>query len=133
MQQLAAVTETSALEGLRVLVVEDESLVAMQLEDMLLDLGCAVVGPAMRLSRALEMAAEAGIDIAILDVNLGGERVYPVAQMIRDRKIPIVFATGYGRAGVDAVWHDCPILQKPYTENQLAEMMGLAMTPRTPA
>ncbi|MEF2073858.1 response regulator [Consotaella aegiceratis] len=114
-------TETLPLAGLRVFLVEDEALVAMQLEDMLIDFGCEVVGLAMRLNKALEMLEQLhDIDVAVLDVNLGGERVYPVAEKLCGRGVPIVFATGYGRSGVDVDWRHCRILQKPYTSNQLA-------------
>ena len=108
------------LKNVKVFVVEDESLVAMQLEDMLCDLGCDIVGLAMRLNRAHEML-DAGIevDVAILDVNIGGEKIYPVAERFRRTCVPIVFATGYGRSGVEEEWHGCPILQKPYTTEQI--------------
>ena len=113
------------LNGVKVFVVEDESLVAMQLEDMLDDLGCLVVGTAMRVSgahRLIDSGIE--IDVAILDVNIGGETVYPVAERMREAGIPIVFATGYGRCGVEERWHDCPILQKPYTIQQIEASIG---------
>ena len=119
------------LQTLRVFVVEDESLVAMQLEDILADLGCAVVGMAMRLSRALEMLETIKeIDVAILDVNLGGEKVYAVAETLRGRGVPMVFATGYGRGGVLAEWQSRPVLQKPYTDAQVAQVLVEAVTPR---
>ncbi|WP_245413457.1 response regulator [Mangrovicella endophytica] len=109
-----------ALQGLRVFIVEDESLVAMQLEDMLFDFGCDVVGLAMQVARGIEMAAAAeALDVAILDVNIGGQKVYPIAELLRRNGVPIVFATGYGRAGVEAEWQDCPVLQKPYTADQV--------------
>ena len=117
-----------ALTGLKVFAVEDESLVAMQLEDMLYDFGCEVVGVAMRLNRALEMAAALSeIQCAVLDVNIGGDKVYPVAERLRDRSVPIVFATGYGRVGVNAEWQFCPIVQKPYTAGELAAHIAAAM------
>ncbi|BDA85624.1 response regulator [Aureimonas sp. SA4125] len=113
--------------GLKVFLVEDESLVAMQPEDMVADLGCDCVGLAMKLSRALDMLdVIAAIDVAILDVNLGGDKVYPVAERLRQRNVPIVFATGYGRAGVDAAWQSCEVVQKPYTMEQIASAVGLA-------
>jgi CheY-like chemotaxis protein len=117
-----------ALTGLKVFAVEDESLVAMQLEDMLYDFGCEVVGVAMRFNRALEMAdALPQVDFAVLDVNIGGDKVYPVAERLRARGVPIVFATGYGRAGVDAEWHGCQIVQKPYTAKELATHIQAAV------
>ncbi len=120
-----------ALTGLRIFAVEDESLVAIQLEDILEDLGCVVAGFAMRVDRALEMLdATPAIDAAILDMNIAGVKVYPVAERLRERRIPIVFATGYGLNGIEAEWHVYPILQKPYTVDQigraLAESLDLA-------
>lgn len=89
------------LAGARVLIVEDEAIVAFMLEDMLVELGCAVVGPALRLADALRLVEEeAGIDAAILDVNIGGERSDRVAEALTRRRIPFVFATGYGRQGM---------------------------------
>jgi len=112
----ATSTNAEALQGLKVFVVEDESLVAMQLEDMLLDANCEVAGMAMRVNRALEMLEDApAVDVAILDVNIGGDKVYPVAERLRALRVPMIFATGYGRAGVEPEWQESPILQKPYT------------------
>ena len=112
--------ESIALKDVKVFVVEDESLVAMQLEDMLFDMGCEVVGLAMRLNRAHEMLdAGVKVDVAILDVNISGEKVYPIAERFREAGVPIVFATGYGRSGVEEEWQECPILQKPYTTKQI--------------
>jgi CheY-like chemotaxis protein len=122
--------DAAHLQRLKVFVVEDESLVAMQLEDMLLDLGCDVVGLAMRVGRALEMlSAAASVDVAILDVNIGGDKVYPVAEALRARGVPILFATGYGRAGVEPDWQSYQILQKPYTSQEIAEKIQLSVAP----
>ncbi|MCQ0986671.1 response regulator [Jiella marina] len=111
---------------MRILVVEDESLIAMQLEDMLLDLGCEVVGPASRI-RAAQQLLDSGVEIdcAVLDVNISGELVYPVAKRLDEAGIPIVFATGYGREGVEPHWRDHPILQKPYTIDQIGASISL--------
>lgn len=117
------------LDGLKVFVVEDESLVAMQLEDMLCDFGCEIAGLAMRIARAEEMLKGGlEVDMAVLDVNISGEKVYPIAEMLRDRGVPIVFATGYGRGGVEACWHTCPILQKPYTADQVEQTIRAALS-----
>lgn len=106
----------SELQGLTVFVVEDEALVALNLEDMLSDLGCTIVGPAMRVATARQMLSEAfEADIAILDVNVAGEVVFPVAEELASKGIPIIFATGYGQAGLPEAWHGNTILQKPYT------------------
>tara|TARA_R110002020_G_scaffold327715_4_gene543672 strand:+ start:531 stop:896 length:366 start_codon:yes stop_codon:yes gene_type:complete len=113
------------IEGMRVLVVEDESLVALQLEDMLLDMGCHVVGPAMRLRAAGELLdSGVGIDCAVLDVNVSGEMVYPIAERLAEMGIPFIFATGYGRDGVDQRWTAVPILQKPYTSEEIGESLA---------
>ncbi len=118
------------LKGLKVFVVEDESLVAMQLEDMLMDFGCDLVGLAMRVNRAMDMLATvAEIDVAILDVNIGGDKVYPVAEALRARHIPIIFATGYGRAGVEPEWQSYEILQKPYTALEVGETIAVLALP----
>lgn len=122
--------ESSRFQGLKVFVVEDESLVAMQLEDMLLDLGCDLVGLAMRVVRALEMVdAAPRIDVAVLDVNIGGDKIYPVAERLREKGVPIVFATGYGRAGVEPEWQSYEILQKPYTMNEVAAKIAMSAAP----
>lgn len=109
-----------AERGLRILLVEDEMLVAMNMEDMLLELGHELAGLASRLGPALELAREAAFDAAILDVNLAGERSFPIAELLAGRGIPFLFATGYGRQGVDAAWRDRPVLQKPFREAELA-------------
>jgi CheY-like chemotaxis protein len=83
----------------RVLVVEDEMTIALLIEDMLTDLGHEVVGLAMRLPQAMELAATAIVDLAILDVNLDGRMSFPVADLLSARGVPFVFATGYGSAG----------------------------------
>lgn len=105
--------------GKRVLVVEDEVIVAMQLEDLLSDMGCHVVGPACRLEDALELAEAGPLDAAVLDVNLNGRSVCPVAERLHARGVPIVYATGYGLAGCKGL-PEGPVLQKPYLPADLA-------------
>jgi CheY-like chemotaxis protein len=108
----------------RVLVVEDESLVAMLIEDMLSDLGYEVVAVAGRLDQALETARGVGADLAILDLNLDGRRTDAVAEVLRARGIPFIFATGYGAAGVAAEWRDVPVVQKPFQEADLSAALA---------
>jgi CheY-like chemotaxis protein len=109
------------LRGLRLLLVEDEAIVAMMLEDMLADLGCVVVGVAGSVASGLAMADEAApLDGAVLDVNLGGEAVYPIAEALRARGVPFVFSTGYAGAGVAAAYAGVPVLAKPYGPRALA-------------
>lgn len=117
-------TQPADLNGLRVLVVEDEMMVSMLIEDMLSDLGCQVVGPASRLDEALELARIGGIDCAVLDVNLGGQPIFPVADLLRERGAPFAFATGYGDAGLRDVDRGTPVLQKPFRESDLARVIG---------
>ena len=110
------------LEGCRVLLVEDESLVAMLAEDMLLDLGCEVV-VAMRLDKALALAGSESFDFAVLDVNLGDARSYPVADLLFARCTPFLFATGYGKKGLEAPYQGVPVLQKPYHAAPLEHLL----------
>ncbi|WP_375408108.1 response regulator [uncultured Methylobacterium sp.] len=115
------------LNGARVLVVEDEAAISMLLEDMLLDFGCIVVGPAARLATALEMAEAEAFDVAILDVNVAGEPIYPVAEAIVRRAMPLVFSTGYGGAGIREPFRECPVVQKPFSQADLKRTLIAAM------
>jgi CheY-like chemotaxis protein len=108
------------LAGKRILVVEDEALVAMLIEDMLIELGCAVVGPAMRLQHALQLAETGAIDAAVLDINLGGTRSDPVAEILERRLVPTLFVTGYGQAGRS---RNDRVLQKPYRKCELGDAL----------
>lgn len=111
------------LEGLRVLVLEDEPIVAMMLEDMLIELGCEVVGPASNIADGLALAEGGAFDVAVLDININGERSDAIAYALDRRGTPYMFATGYGSAGVP----DClsrGVIQKPYTLDQLAEALA---------
>lgn len=111
------------LSGRRVLVVEDEMLVAMLLEDMLTDLGCTPVGPAGDIEDALRLVENARFDMAILDVNLNGHGSYPIADALKARGVPFAFATGYGADGVSAGYADAPTLQKPFLQADLARVI----------
>jgi CheY-like chemotaxis protein len=121
-------TEPSLI-GMRILVVEDEMMVAMMLEDMLTDLGCDVI-KARRVAKAIQLVAAGEIDGAILDVNLGGESVYPVAHELQERSIPFIFSSGYGAGGIAPEYRDRPTLSKPFLEKELAPMLADAIQSR---
>jgi CheY-like chemotaxis protein len=112
------------LQGLRVLVVEDEMMVSMLIEDMLSDLACVVVGPASRLDEAIELVGRVELDCAVLDVNLGGQPIFPLADLLRERGVPFAFATGYGDAGLRDADRGSLVLQKPFREGDLARVLG---------
>jgi DNA-binding response OmpR family regulator len=105
---------------MRVLVVEDELMIRMLLQDMLDDLGHTLAGEAGRLDEALALAEEADFDIAILDVNLNGQPISPVVEVLIARGLPFVFATGYGQRGVPEPYRMIPTLQKPFQADALA-------------
>ena len=116
--------DSSNLAGLKVLVVEDEMLVAMLVEDMLADLGCEVVGPVAELDEAMSLAESAAIDLALLDVNLGGKPIFPVADALKARGVPFAFASGYGEAGLSEEHRGAAVLQKPFREADLARALN---------
>ena len=109
--------------GLRVLVVEDEAMVSMWIEDTLALMGCEVVATASRLDAAMDKARTTTPDVALLDVNLAGQVSYPVAELLRARGIPFVFATGYGTSGRPAGLENALVLTKPFQMEQLAEAL----------
>jgi DNA-binding response OmpR family regulator len=116
------------LQDCRILIVEDEMMIAMLLEDMLLDLGCTVVGPGSALEPALELAtADDALDAAILDVNLAGKPVFPVADVLRAKGVPIIFSSGYGDAGLRDVDRGAQVLQKPFRAGELAMALKAAL------
>ena len=108
------------LAGLRVLVVEDEGSVALLIEDMLEELGCQVTASVATLAKALNAARADSFDFALLDVNLDGELVFPVAEILKRRQLPFVFSTGYGRMGVPEAFKECEVLNKPFTIEELS-------------
>ena len=120
--------ELNLLKGRRVLVVEDETMIALLVEDMLDELGCAVVGPAHALDVALDLArTEDGLDAAVLDVNLAGQPVFPVADALRAKGVPAIFSTGYGEASLREADRGSPVLQKPFRAGDLAKALTAAL------
>ncbi len=113
--------------GLRVLVVEDEALIAMMIEDYLLDMGHEVVGPVSRLEAAVETARSGRFDCAVLDVNLSGRKSFPVAAALDAQSIPFVFATAYGADGLGPDYGERPILRKPFSAADLKLALAAAM------
>ena len=110
----------------RVLVVEDEVLVGMLIEEMLQALGCELVALATHLDEALSLAHTARFDFAVLDINLNGKQSFPVADVIRTRGLPFVFATGYGSRILSEPYTDTPILQKPFSLDELRRTLERA-------
>ena len=114
----------------RVLVIEDEVIVAMMVEDMLSELGCKVAAIATHFTQALELAQALDIDFAVLDVNLNGKLSLPVADALAARGIPFAFATGYGGKALSGAYAIAPTLQKPFQIEDLSEVLrrsGLAV------
>ncbi len=111
------------MKPLRVLLVEDEGLVAMMLEDLLADLGCEVAASLASVREALEWIEAGGsADLALLDVNLNGEPAFPVAEALRAHGVPFAFATGYG-ADHDPRFKDAPLLSKPIRQERLEALL----------
>lgn len=105
-----------------ILIVEDDMMLALLLEDQLADLGYRTTKVA-RVASAIRIAASAAIDGAILDVNVAGDPIYPVAAALRARSIPFAFVTGYGNGGLHVEYRDNPMLGKPYSLGELERVM----------
>jgi CheY-like chemotaxis protein len=121
-------TATRDLQGIRVLVVEDEPIICLMFEDILLDLGCRVLGPASSLEQAFAIVhSGGGIDVAILDVKLGRQSVFPIARALADRGVPLVFSTGMGAEGLPDEWRGCSAIPKPTTITAVAEGLQQAL------
>jgi CheY-like chemotaxis protein len=117
----------------RILIVEDDVMIRMLLEDMLVDLGYVVASSVGRIDEAIAIARDGDFDIAVLDVNVGGELVYPVAEVLAARGVPFAFSTGYGERGMPEAYRDRPTLQKPFQldglEQALTRLMPKAEQP----
>jgi CheY-like chemotaxis protein len=116
--------EGGSPKRLRVLVVEDESIVAMLMEDMLADIGHEVGAVASTMDAAMEQATSGSFDVAILDVNLDGKPSYSVADVLIARGVPVVFATGYGARGHDQRFATAPVLPKPFPVDSLRVVLS---------
>jgi len=113
----------------RVLLVEDEALVGMMIQDTMSDCGFQIVGPVCTMADALKAARDDDFDAAILDINLGDELVYPVADILVERGVPFIFVTGYDADGVDRRFRDVPVLQKPVEQEMLQRLFARARAP----
>jgi CheY-like chemotaxis protein len=111
----------------RILIVEDEALVAMLIEDIVLDLGHEIAAIAGRLHDGLAKAQTLELSCAVLDLNLNGERTYPIAEALKRRGVPFLFVTGYGASGLGPGWEDEIVVQKPFQPYELARGLSRAM------
>jgi DNA-binding response OmpR family regulator len=109
-------------------MVEDEGLVGLLLEEMLSELGYEIAGYAQCIEDALQLAAEADYGLAILDVNLNGVTSFPVAEIVRNRKIPLVFATGYQQSNFQLSFQGAPSVQKPFSKVALSAAIAAALS-----
>lgn len=123
----------SPFSGHRVFVVEDEMIVAWLLEDMLVELGCIVIGPAASVKEALAMIDAEAIDVAVLDVNLNGEMSYPIADALIARDVPFVFVTGYDKDRMLDGYRTFPVLQKPFHRAELTVTLAKLLSPKEPS
>lgn len=115
------------LRGIRVLIVEDEFLVAIQLEDTLSALGCEVLEPAHSMDEAEKAVAQHEFDVAVLDINIAGRAIYPIAEILGARGIPFIFTTGYSREHIEEAWREAPTLRKPYLALELRRVLEQAL------
>jgi DNA-binding NtrC family response regulator len=122
------------LAGKQVLIVEDETLIAMLLEDMIRDLGGIIAATASRVDRARQIIEDSSVrlDLAVLDVNIAGEPVFPLASLLSERGVPFAFSTGYGSATLPEPWRGRPTLHKPFTLEQVGSVLAKALAASKP-
>ena len=121
----------SAAVSNRILIVEDEPLIAMMLEDIVIELGYSVAGPVGSVTEALAFVAANPVDAALLDVNLGREKIDPVADQLAKLECPFIFTTGYGKAGVPAGHEGRPFVQKPFRMDEIAAALAALLAANT--
>jgi CheY-like chemotaxis protein len=112
----------------RILIVEDEMMIALLIEDVLEELGYEMVGPVSKLEAAVKLARDETFDAAILDVNIRGGDTYPVATILRERGIPFVMASGYGGWALPDAFKGQPLLQKPFTAADVKKVIGAMLS-----
>lgn len=128
---VSPIADRDRLQGLRVLLVEDEFLLALAVEEDLKRAGCQVVGPIGRLDRALEVVRTEALEAAIVDMNLNGIAAHPLADVLIGRHIPFLLLTGYGRADLPERLRSVPRIAKPYDPTLLLEQLARLAPPRT--
>jgi len=111
------------LNGARVMIVEDEMLVAVLIEDFLSDHGCQIVGPASTVAEALALIESAPLDAAVMDLNIAGEKVFPVAEALERRGVPFLIVSGYGQSAMPADRPNWRVCQKPFKGDELVGML----------
>ncbi|MBC8049440.1 MAG: response regulator [Chitinophagales bacterium] len=124
-QRLLVLTVDKPISDLRILVVEDEMMLVMLIEDMLSDLGCKSVAAAATVKQALALIDEQVFDAAMLDVNLNGDKSFPVADALALRGVPFMFSSGYGVDGLTEGYRDRPMLKKPYDVRELVHAFSI--------
>src|SRR5438045_5356040 len=112
------------LKGRRILVIEDSPVAGPFTADLLTDLGCEVVGPAPNMAAAREFVENEQIDAAVLDVHIRGERVFPLLDVLEDKRVPFVLTSGYADWQMPDKWQDRPRLNKPYTIEQIEKALS---------
>ena len=126
--------QPACLTGVRVLVVEDEPLIRMMAEDMLAQAGCQVFGSAGRVKDALALIADQTPDLALLDINIHGDFIFPVAEALAQRDVPVIFCTGYDVGSFNAPWRDSTWIRKPWDLQELVwAMRGVLREPLSAA
>jgi CheY-like chemotaxis protein len=114
----------------RILIVEDEPFIALTLEDMLEELGFSLAGTVSQVGEAIDLIGREPVDCALLDVNLGSDKIDPVADLLASRGCPFIFTTGYGRSGIPNAHAGRPVLQKPFRMDDLATILRQNLTPK---
>lgn len=129
---MIASNKKEPLEGLRILVVEDEMMIAMLMEDFIEEFGCTIVGPVANIENALLLIRTEAIDGALLDLNLAGNAAYPVADELAGRAIPFIFVSGYGDQELRSEYNERPKLPKPFRRTDLRHVMTTTFVPVLP-
>ena len=122
---------STGLTGRSVFLVEDEVMIRMMVADMLEELGFTIAAEAGEINEAIRLAKSAEFDLAILDVNVNGKVISPVAELIQARNRPFIFATGYGSSGLPEEYRDRPALQKPFQLETLARLIDSTLKDAT--